>query len=101
MSGKLSRVSPLKVAANRQNALRSTGPKTPRGKAYTRSNAIKHGLFAMDLFRGEASKRENPEQYQKLLDQLAVDYQPVGAEEPFGSRANCRLFVEAGACMEV
>jgi hypothetical protein len=46
MSGKLSRVSPRKVAANRQNALKSTGPKTPQGKVYSRRNSLKHGLFA-------------------------------------------------------
>jgi hypothetical protein len=28
-------VSVRKVEANRQNALKSTGPKTPRGKAYS------------------------------------------------------------------
>ncbi len=49
MPGKLFRISPRKIAANRQNALKSTGPKTPQGKAYSRTNALKHGLFAMDL----------------------------------------------------
>jgi len=81
MSEKLSRVSTRKAAANRQNALKSIGPKTPRGKAYSRRNALKHGLFAMDLFRGEGANRENSEQYQELLDRLAKDYQPVGAAE--------------------
>src|SRR5712691_2927041 len=81
MSEKLSRVSTRKAAANRQNALKSIGPKIPRGKAYSRRNALKHGLFAMDLFRGEGANRENSEQYQELLDRLAKDYQPVGAAE--------------------
>jgi hypothetical protein len=81
MSENLSRVSPRKIAANRQNALKSTGPKTPQGKAYSRSNALKHGLFAMNLFIGAPAKGESAEQYRGLLDRLTEDYQPVGAAE--------------------
>ena len=40
-------VSICKVQANRQNALKSTGPRTRRGKAHSRRNAYKDGLFAM------------------------------------------------------
>ncbi len=35
-----------KTHANRRNALRSTGPKTQRGKAASRLNALRHGLTA-------------------------------------------------------
>lgn len=34
------------IAANRRNALSSTGPKTKSGKAVARLNAVKHGLTA-------------------------------------------------------
>jgi hypothetical protein len=35
------------AAANRRNALLSTGPKTTKGKQKSRKNALKHGLCAM------------------------------------------------------
>lgn len=36
--------SSAKVAANRRNAQRSTGPRSPEGRTRTRYNALKHGL---------------------------------------------------------
>jgi len=38
--------SPAQIAANRRNALHSTGPRTVTGKARSRDNALKHGLRA-------------------------------------------------------
>jgi hypothetical protein len=60
-----------KVQANRTNALKSTGPKTPNGKGYSRRNAVKHGLFAMDVITRDGSIGKNQQQYQELLDRLA------------------------------
>lgn len=74
-------VSDRKIAANRRNAQKSTGPKTLRGKSYSRTNALKHGLFAMDVFAGEGAKRENVQEYEQLLDKLWKCYQPEGAAE--------------------
>ncbi|MFC1737810.1 hypothetical protein ACFL1G_02025 [Planctomycetota bacterium] len=34
------------ILANRRNAQKSTGPRTPRGKAIVSQNAITHGLSA-------------------------------------------------------
>ena len=38
--------SEAKIAANRRNAKRSTGPRTAAGKARVRCNALRHGLAA-------------------------------------------------------
>lgn len=38
-------ISERRLEANRRNARRSTGPKTPRGKHFAARNAIKHGLL--------------------------------------------------------
>src|SRR5262245_59765127 len=38
-----------KIAANRRNARKSTGPRSAAGKARTRGNAWKHGLAAIHL----------------------------------------------------
>lgn len=80
MSGKLSYVSPRKIAANRQNALKSTGPKTPQGKAYSRQNALTHGLFARD-WSDFAALGEDSREYEKLLSDLWDQYQPIGRAE--------------------
>jgi hypothetical protein len=38
-----------KSEANRRNALKSTGPKTPEGQAVVRFNALKHGLLSREV----------------------------------------------------
>ena len=51
------------IAANRLNAQKSTGPKTPEGRAAVRLNAIKHGLTAQSL----VLPGENPEDFDELF----------------------------------
>lgn len=63
--------------ANRQNALKSTGPKTPEGKAAVRHNAVKHGLLAEDaLIPGEDEAT-----FKDLDERLRDELQPVGELE--------------------
>ena len=39
-------VSEARIAANRENSKRSTGPTSPEGKSISRANSLKHGLCA-------------------------------------------------------
>jgi hypothetical protein len=57
-------VSEARLAANRRNALRSTGPKTEEGKQRSRANALKHGLCASVVVAEDA----------KIVQQRASDW---------------------------
>lgn len=63
--------------ANRANARRSSGPRTPNGKASSSSNALKHGLTA----RFELMADENPAEFDALRDGLEADFQPCSTVE--------------------
>lgn len=43
-AGKLRTISERRLQANRANAKKSTGPRTARGKCWSRRNALRHGL---------------------------------------------------------
>jgi len=76
----LANVSERKLQANRENAKKSTGPKTPRGKDYSRRNALKHGLFVSHITDFEAL-HEDPRAFQALMNGLWDQYQPIGRAE--------------------
>ena len=63
--------SQIQVEANRRNALKSTGPRTPEGKAIVSRNALRHGLRAEQIvIMGESC--DDYEQFSgELIDQLA------------------------------
>jgi hypothetical protein len=66
-------------AANRANALRSTGPKTLEGKAAVRLNAIQHGLLA----RGAVLPGEDADAFEDLRNQVRAKLSPEGPIEEF------------------
>jgi hypothetical protein len=69
--------------ANRENAKKSSGPKTDAGKANSSRNATKHGLTAANpLLPGE-----EPDGLQRLRNDLCCRFRPVGdGEEMLVSR---------------
>jgi hypothetical protein len=60
------------LEANRANARRSTGPKSQRGKARSRRNALTHGLTATQIL----VPGEKPEQLDRLREGLHADFAP-------------------------
>ena len=55
-------MSPAQLEANRLNALKSTGPRTPQGRAISKMNACRHGIFSMDaVVRGRCIKEDDKE----------------------------------------
>jgi hypothetical protein len=64
------------IKANRKNAQKSTGPKTDEGKAAVSQNAVKHGLFAESVIKGE-----NEADYEAFHDQMLAELAPVGMVE--------------------
>lgn len=65
------------VQANRRNALESTGPNTPEGKASVRHNAIKHGLLSRDTLL----PNEDEAALDELGKSLRTELQPMGEME--------------------
>jgi len=58
-----------KLQANRANAKKSTGPRTPQGKAWARRNSVKHGLLSTTLLLRSDHTPAEPE-LQAVLEGL-------------------------------
>ena len=69
------------IEANQRNALVSTGPITPEGKALVSQNAVKHGIFAKDLLITTGDGKEDEQDYRELLDGLILSLNPSGQME--------------------
>ena len=65
------------ILANRNNAQKSTGPKSSEGKAISAKNAVKHGLFATET----VIKGENREDFELFREKLLEEFNPAGAVE--------------------
>jgi len=65
------------IIANRENSLKSTGPKTAAGKAKVSRNAVKHGFTSNEIVVAE-EEREN---FEYLRDSLIVSVCPANTPE--------------------
>jgi hypothetical protein len=65
------------IEANRINAQKSTGPRTPEGKEKASHNALKHGLLAKDV----VVMGEDIDDFALFRDELRAELAPVGLVE--------------------
>ncbi len=70
-------VSEKQLIANRKNAQKSTGPKTDKGKAVVGNNAVKHGLYSDNVIIDSPHLKEDPAEYDHLLNSLIEELNPT------------------------
>ena len=67
------------IDANRRNAQKSTGPKTPEGKAKSRRNALRHGLTAKACMLAD----EDPNDLLDMIAEINEKFDPQDTDEDF------------------
>ncbi len=72
-----SRASDRRIAANRRNAQRSTGPRTAKGKRRSSRNALKHGLCASTVCLASEDKPT----FNLFISELEEELQPRTATQ--------------------
>ena len=75
------RVTDKQLRANRQNSLKSTGPRTLSGKTQSSRNSLKHGILSATVVVPAGSGQEDAEQFASMLADLRKALQPCGALE--------------------
>jgi hypothetical protein len=88
--------SPARLAANQANSKRSTGPRTPEGKAISRGNALKHGLTG----QGIALPTEDAAAVARRFDELETDLRPSNALSRILVQRMAMLAVRLDRCVE-
>ncbi len=74
-------LSPRKLAAQRANALKSTGPRTSAGKEIARQNSLKHGFFSCDVVNAVLDGPARLDEFNMMLDALLAEYDPQSVRE--------------------
>lgn len=72
-------ISQAKLDANRRNAQRSTGPKTPEGKKKSSANALTYGFTA----GGVLLAADEGERYLAHVENFMFEHLPIGPTETF------------------
>jgi hypothetical protein len=74
-------MSAKQIAANQANARKSTGPKTPAGRAVSKMNALKHGILSREVLVRGSNRKENTREYLALHQRFTSELNPVGPVE--------------------
>jgi hypothetical protein len=90
--------SEARILANRANAARSTGPKTPEGKEQSRRNGLKHGMTGQGIVITEVDEAEVERRDAALRAELAPK-SVIGAIL-VGQMATLSIRMERGAKQE-
>ena len=69
------------IDANQRNAQKSTGPKTPEGRAVSKMNALKHGILSRQVLVRGLNIKESSRKLSALHDRFRRDLNPVGPVE--------------------
>ena len=80
-----------RTAINRQNAQMSTGPRTPEGKAKSRTNALKHGLTALLVDLPDPAEKQR-------LEVWINDLKPQNVLEFAMVKCACRAATKLDRC---
>src|SRR5262245_31592735 len=65
--------SQAQIEANRRNSQKSTGPKSPEGKAICSQNALKSGIYAFS----PVIRVEDPDEFDNLKEALLQQHTPA------------------------
>ena len=75
------RTSAKQIAANQRNAVKSTGPRTPQGRAASRMNALKHGILSKQVLVRGLILEECESELEALHGRFWDELQPAGPLE--------------------
>jgi len=81
MPGTTREVTPRLAEANRHNAKKSTGPRTPEGKQRVAYNALQHGLYGKPCLQFMLATGEDPKELQQILTGLTESFHPFTAAQ--------------------
>lgn len=69
------------IVANQANARKSTGPKSPKGRAVSKMNALKHGILSREVLVSGVNIKESRHELTKLHQRFWDELAPVGPVE--------------------
>ncbi|KAA3635451.1 MAG: hypothetical protein DWP97_04765 [Calditrichaeota bacterium] len=76
-------ISEKQLVANRANALKSTGPKSKKGKETASQNAVVHGLYSERLILQSKYLQEDKQEFEGLHESLREELRPVGVTQDY------------------